>query len=224
MSSNVKRLLQLAAGEVLGALEDTRGSLGAATSTADHARGVLPAVPGGKAAAGDPVAPNGAGLDLLTEQLRGANAVARALEADKLRLDDELKKVVAQLAECQEHLRDKTAQVCAGLSAPFAVTPPCDLFLLLGRSFWQNASCSFHSVQVLLLVFAFSRSCSRRQYQVTCGTNQTCRVRYFFLVLCCVCVRANQVPEPHQPFQKESGGRCRNHVDLFGYPNDCGGT
>lgn len=116
MSGNVKRLLQLAAGEVLGALEDTRDSFGAATPAAGHTRGA-PAPPrGGEAAAENPAAPTRESLDVLMEQLREANAVARALEADKSRMGDELSKAVAKLAKAEGHLRDKAAQVCSELS------------------------------------------------------------------------------------------------------------
>lgn len=111
MSGNVKRLLQLAAGEVLGALEDTRDSFGAATPAAGNTRGTLAPSQGWEAGAGDPAALRRENVDL-TEQLREANSVARALEADKARTDDQLGKAVAQLAEAQGHLRDKAAQVC----------------------------------------------------------------------------------------------------------------
>ncbi|CAM9440994.1 unnamed protein product [Laminaria digitata] len=110
MSGNVKRLLQLAAGEVLGALEDTRDSFGAAALTAGHTVGAAAPPQGGEAAAGDPAAPRRENLDLLMEQLREAKAVARALEADKMRMDDELGKAMAQLTKAQGHLRDKAAQ------------------------------------------------------------------------------------------------------------------
>ena len=121
MSGNVKRLLQLAAGEVLGALEDTRDSFGAATPASGHPREALAPSQGWEAGAGDPAAPRRENVDILTEQLREANSVARALEADKARTDDQLGKAVAQLAEAQEHLRDKAAQV--GFVRDFFSTP-----------------------------------------------------------------------------------------------------
>lgn len=134
MSGNVKRLLHLAAGEVLGALEDTRDTFGVATPAAGHTRGALAAPQGGEATAGDPASPRGENVDLLMEQLREANAVARSLEAEKARVGDELGKAVAQLAKAQEQLRDKAAQVCfiSGLffCAAWDFSPPfCDLRL-----------------------------------------------------------------------------------------------
>lgn len=135
MSGNVKRLLQLAAGEVLGALEDTRDSFGAATPAAGHMRGTLAAPQGGEAAAGDPASPRRENVDLLMEQLREANAMARSLEAEKARVGDELGKAVAQLAKAQEQLRDKAAQVCfiSGIffCAAWDFSPPFVIFVYI---------------------------------------------------------------------------------------------
>lgn len=122
MSGNVQRLLQLAAGEVQGALEDTRESFGLATADTGRERcgnsnskvTAAPAVPVAAAVGTQTGHDSELGrerIDDLLEELRGAEAATRALEADKARLDAELGRAVEEVAGAQRLLREKTAQV-----------------------------------------------------------------------------------------------------------------
>lgn len=106
MSGDLKRLLQVAAGEVQGALEDTRDSLGVAVAAAT-ATAVGTQTAGG-------VIPTKDNVDALEEELCGVKAAARELETQKLRLDDELGGALEELAKIQGLLRDKTAEVRRG--------------------------------------------------------------------------------------------------------------
>ncbi|CAM9948242.1 unnamed protein product, partial [Ectocarpus sp. 12 AP-2014] len=87
MSGNVKRLLQLAAGEVQGALEDTRDSLGVAGATA--------ATVGTQTAQGLD-GPTREEVECLEQQVVRMKAEAQALEAEKSRLSDELSAAVGE--------------------------------------------------------------------------------------------------------------------------------
>lgn len=117
---------KLAAGEVLGTLEDNRDSFGAATLAVGDTIGVLPLPQGGEAAAEDSVAARRKSPDLLTEQLRGVKALARALAMEKLRTDDEPDNDVAQLCQAQRRLRDKTISGLFGaFSVPLGIATPC---------------------------------------------------------------------------------------------------
>lgn len=108
MSGNVKRLLEIAAGEVQGALEDTRDSLGvAAAATATAATAVA-----GTQTQQESVGHTKEEVDALEQKLRDATAAARALEAEKSRLDGELGTAVGELAKVRGLLREKTAEVC----------------------------------------------------------------------------------------------------------------
>lgn len=124
MSDNVKRLLQLAVGEVQGALDGTRESFGLATADDGHHRSDAtdPQLRTGVASAtanavgtqtGDDVVHTREGVDILVEKLREGEAAARALEAENSRLEAELGKALGELASVQELLRDKAAQVGA---------------------------------------------------------------------------------------------------------------
>lgn len=115
MSGNVKRLLQLAMGEVQGALQDTRESCGLATAGAEHAAGHVSLPQEKTVAAISTQTENIKSLDVVMEELRGSEATARALEAEKARLDVELGKAIDELAGVQEKLREKTSQVGARL-------------------------------------------------------------------------------------------------------------
>lgn len=111
MSGNVKRLLQLAMGEVQGALQDTRESCGLATAETEHAASRMPVPQEKTAAAMGTQTEHIKSLDVVMEELRGSEATARALEAEKARLDVELGKAIDELEGVQEKLREKTAQV-----------------------------------------------------------------------------------------------------------------
>lgn len=106
MSGDLKRLLQVAAGEVQGALEDTRDSLGVAAGAAT-ATAVGTQTGGG-------VIPTRDNVDALEEELCGVKVAARELETEKSRLDRELREALGELAEVQGLLRDKTAEVRHG--------------------------------------------------------------------------------------------------------------
>lgn len=108
MSGNVKRLLEIAAGEVQGALEDTRDSLGVAAAAAATATAPATAVGAQKQ---ESVGPMKESVDALEEELRDSTAAARALEAEKSRLGRELGTAVGELAKVQGLLREKAAEV-----------------------------------------------------------------------------------------------------------------
>lgn len=117
VSSNVKRLLQLAAGEVQGVLEDTRESFGLATtvdgknkSSSDPQVGTLSM---GTQTEDDPSGKTR--VEVLMEELRGAGAAVKALEAEKIRVETKLSQSAVELAKVQELLRGRTAQVCVRL-------------------------------------------------------------------------------------------------------------
>lgn len=120
MSSGVKRLLLLATGEVQGALEDTMESVGLAATAADERTangGGIPDPPAlATVATVATVATQvgGHGADSLVEELRTIEAVARALEREKARLDVELGKAAGELASVRDLLTAKTAQVWPG--------------------------------------------------------------------------------------------------------------
>eukprot|EP00903_Cladosiphon_okamuranus_P008266 g7956.t1 len=108
LSGNVKRLLEIAAGEVQGALEDTRDSLGvAAAATAATATAAVGTQTHRESASAGPTKEE---VDALEEQLRDATAAARALEVEKARLDGELGTAVGELSRVQGLLREKTAE------------------------------------------------------------------------------------------------------------------
>lgn len=114
MSGNVKRLLEIAAGEVQGALEDTRDSLGVAASASTAAAAATKVV--GTQTQEESVGRTKAEVDALERQLCDATAAARALEVEKSRLDGELGTAAGELAKFQELLREKTAEVrCRGV-------------------------------------------------------------------------------------------------------------
>ncbi|CAN0527810.1 unnamed protein product, partial [Ectocarpus sp. 12 AP-2014] len=104
MSGNVKRLLQLAAGEVQGALEDTRDSLGVAGATA--------ATVGTQTAQGLD-GPTREEVECLEQQVVRMKAEAQALEAEKSRLSDELSAAVGELTKIQGLLGDKMSEAVA---------------------------------------------------------------------------------------------------------------
>lgn len=117
MSGGVKRLLQLATGEVQGALEDTMESVGLAATAADERTangGGAPDPPAVVTVTTVATQAGDHGADGLVEELRAIEAVARALEREKARLDVELGKAVGELASVRELLRAKTAQVSPG--------------------------------------------------------------------------------------------------------------
>lgn len=103
MSRDLKRLLQVAAGEVQGALEDTRDSLGvaaaAATATAVGTQ------------TGGAVAATRESVDALEEKLREVKRTAGELETERSRLGGELDEALGELSRVQGLLRDKTAEV-----------------------------------------------------------------------------------------------------------------
>ena len=113
MSGNVKRLLEIAAGEVQGALEDTRDSLGVAASAVAGRAAAATAVVGTQTQQ-EGVGPSKEEVDALEQQLRGAAESARALEAEKSRLGGELGTAVGELAKVQGLLREKAAEVRLG--------------------------------------------------------------------------------------------------------------
>ncbi|CAM9412797.1 unnamed protein product, partial [Ectocarpus sp. 6 AP-2014] len=104
MSGNVKRLLQLAAGEVQGALEDTRDSLGVAGATA--------ATVGTQTAEGLD-GPTREEVECLEQQVVRMKAEAQAREADKSRLSGELSAAVGELTKVQGLLEDKMSEAVA---------------------------------------------------------------------------------------------------------------
>lgn len=109
MSGNVKRLLEIAAGEVQGALEDTRDSLGVAAAAAATAAAAAATEVGTQTQ--ESVGPTKERVGALEERLREATAAARALEVEKSRLDGELGAAAGELAKVQGLLREKTAEV-----------------------------------------------------------------------------------------------------------------
>lgn len=122
MSRSVKGLLQLATGEVQGALDSTVG-LGLTSGNGQQDRSIVP--PPAPVAAAAPVVvasmastqtgedvPGNGGLETVVEELQVAETAARALQTEKTRLDVELGKVTANLGELQAMLRAKTEQVC----------------------------------------------------------------------------------------------------------------
>lgn len=115
MSGNVKRLLEIAAGEVQGALEDTRDSLGVAAAAASPPTPAPTTAAVGTQTQQESGGPTREGMDALEEQLRDATAAARALEVEKSRLGGELGTAVGELAKVQGLLREKTAEVRFGL-------------------------------------------------------------------------------------------------------------
>ncbi|CAM9394029.1 unnamed protein product, partial [Sphacelaria rigidula] len=101
MSRSVKSLLQLATGEVEGALEATSNSAGSrrekATATTQTENGVWW---GGREV-----------LDKLKEELGMAKTTTEILQQENARLEQELDRATAQLGEVGEMLDSKTAQV-----------------------------------------------------------------------------------------------------------------
>ncbi len=112
MSGNLKRLLEATAGEVQGALEDTRDSLGVAAAAAATAAAATATAAAGTQTEGD-LSFTRESVDALEEELRRATAAAGALEAEKSRLDGELGKAAGELSKVQGLLREKTAEVCS---------------------------------------------------------------------------------------------------------------
>lgn len=131
MSDNVKRLLQMAAGEVQSALEDTREAFGLAPADDGHQRDVvsggLPVVASATAGTQTRVDVVSAqqSADAVAEDVRRMEAASHAPEIEKARLDLELEKVVGELAHTQNLLRHKTAQVILQRRFDSSSSPSC---------------------------------------------------------------------------------------------------
>lgn len=117
MSRSVKGLLQLATGEVEGALEATgnteihsssrfHGAVPPPVETDRDVRVVTTTTQTEGVLVGREV------VDGLKEELRVADGATKAIQREKARLDEELHRTAVQLAEIREALSNKTAQVC----------------------------------------------------------------------------------------------------------------